>query len=66
MLNLTRTLLPQGDRHPGSDIKLALPMLLLSRVVILNWLGRPTKTAMLNQLAVMHAAASVVSKGCVC
>ncbi|KAG5183520.1 hypothetical protein JKP88DRAFT_316589 [Tribonema minus] len=52
----------QGDKNNGYDLKLAVPMLLLSNVVLFNWLGMPNKDTMVNQLALMKAAADIVDR----
>jgi hypothetical protein len=48
----------QGDRGAAFDVQLGAPSLLLSKVVILNWKGRPAKDEMLQKLAVLAEAAS--------
>ncbi|CAN0237949.1 unnamed protein product, partial [Ectocarpus sp. 4 AP-2014] len=46
----------QGDESVDHDVRLATPFLLLSKVTIFNWLGRPNKSAMLEQLKLMVLA----------
>ncbi len=50
----------QGDRNTTYDAKLVCPILLISKCVILNWLGGFQKNDILNQLAIMSKAASNV------
>ncbi|CAN0316110.1 unnamed protein product [Ascophyllum nodosum] len=53
----------QGDRHQSQDILLATPLLILSKVVIFNWLGRPNKNTVLGELATMSEAATFINRG---
>mmetsp|Transcript_14601 Transcript_14601/g.19103 ORF Transcript_14601/g.19103 Transcript_14601/m.19103 type:complete len:972 (+) Transcript_14601:153-3068(+) len=47
----------QGDQGMQYDINLVTPLLLLSKIVIFNWLGRPNKAQMLDTLALLaHSA----------
>jgi hypothetical protein len=59
-LVLCVVLMPQGDKDAPNDLKLAIPMLLLSDVMLLNWLGRPQKTNVLNLLHLLKEAAGRV------
>ncbi|CAN0417639.1 unnamed protein product [Pylaiella littoralis] len=52
----------QGDKHITYEIKLAIPLLLLSKVVLFNWSGLPNKTTMLNSLGTMREAATTIDR----
>ena len=47
----------QGDKAPEYDVQMVSPLLLLARVVLFNWLGRPEKATMLDRLACLATAA---------
>ncbi|CAN0201634.1 unnamed protein product [Scytosiphon promiscuus] len=51
----------QGDNGELYDTKLVTPLLLLSKVVIYNWKGLPTRATMLDKLSAMTYAASLLS-----
>ncbi|CAM9142812.1 unnamed protein product [Ectocarpus sp. 8 AP-2014] len=52
----------QGDESEEHDVRLATPFLLLSKVIIFNWLGRPNKTTMLEKLEVMVLATDKIKQ----
>ncbi|CAM9866212.1 unnamed protein product [Ectocarpus sp. 12 AP-2014] len=52
----------QGDGHLTYEVKLATPLLLLSKVVFFNWLGQPNKTTMLDRLGMMREAAATIDR----
>ncbi|CAM9769507.1 unnamed protein product [Ectocarpus sp. 12 AP-2014] len=52
----------QGDRSDERDVRLATPFLLVSKVVLFNWLGLPNKSTILQRLVVMIKAAEKVSR----
>ncbi|CBJ32504.1 GBP4, guanylate-binding proteins [Ectocarpus siliculosus] len=52
----------QGDECEEHDVRLATPFLLLSKVIIFNWLGRPNKTTMLEKLEVMVLATDKIKQ----
>ncbi|CAM9142734.1 unnamed protein product [Ectocarpus sp. 8 AP-2014] len=51
----------QGDKSTDHDVRLATPFLLVSKVVIYNWMSLPNKHRMLEELEVMVQAADKVS-----
>jgi hypothetical protein len=59
----TVTWIGQGDHGLQYDVSLVCPLLLVSRIVILNWPGRPAKNVILEKLFVMAHAASLVADG---
>ncbi|CAN0313167.1 unnamed protein product, partial [Scytosiphon promiscuus] len=50
----------KGDKDINYELKLATPLLLLSKVVIYNWRGLPAKATILDSLGTMRAAAATI------
>ncbi|CAN0238010.1 unnamed protein product, partial [Ectocarpus sp. 4 AP-2014] len=51
----------QGDKSTEHDVRLATPFLLVSKVVLYNWMSLPNKNTMLEELEVMVQAADKVT-----
>jgi hypothetical protein len=52
----------QGTNHSGYEIKLATPLLLVSKVCLFNWPGAPNKDTMLDHFDVLQNAATQIQK----
>ena len=51
----------QGDEDVKSDIILLTPVVLLSKVILFNWIGGVQKDTILNELAIFVEVANCVS-----
>jgi hypothetical protein len=52
----------QGTNHASYEIKLATPLLLVSKVCLFNWMGSPNMVTMLDQFNVLQNAAMEIQR----
>jgi hypothetical protein len=52
----------QGNRDTKNDLRLAIPMLFLSRAIIFNVMGIPNRQTVLDALQLLHQGALAVKR----